>query len=125
MSILNGFNSDLFSGHRVIRVNSWEEFTSLQIPPDCELMAIHATPDKNYIYMKSNTTGNLVNERYHFEPDPVEEFDPKKYVTVDQFNELREEITDGFNSIKQSIATNANANANASGNGTKSYSGNK
>lgn len=117
MNILNGFNSDLFSGHRVIRVNNWEEFKNIQIPPDCELLAISGNDD-NFLYMKSNTSGNVVNERYHFELDPVEEFDPKKYVTVEQFNDLKEEISNGFNSIKQSLALTA-------GNAAKSNSGNK
>lgn len=120
MSILNGFNSDLFSGHRVIRVDTWDEFKSLQIPTDCELIAINSNPNENYLYMKkSDSAGHVTNERYLYEVDPVEEFDPKKYVTVDQFNELKKEITDGFNSIKQSLATNSAAITAKSNTGNK------
>lgn len=105
MDILSGFGSDLFSGHRIIRVKSWESWTNMQIPPNCEVMGIDENPDKNYLYMKRcDQNGNVINARYKYTDDPVKEFDPEKYVTVDQFNELMEKVNNGFDSIQQSIA---------------------
>ena len=121
MNILSGFNSDLFTGHRVIRVDGWDEFKSLQVPPDCEILAIDKNPEKNYLYMKrTDSLGNPTNERHEYFLSPVEEFDPKKYVTVDQLDDLREEVKNGFDTLKQSLAANT-----ANSGSTKSYNGNK
>lgn len=121
MNILNGFNSDLYSGHQVIRVDGWDEFKAMQVPPNCELLAIDKDPEKNYLYMKrTDSFGNPTNERHEYHPAPVEEFDPKKYVTVDQLNDLRQEVKDGFHSLKQSITANTANSGNS-----KPYNGNK
>jgi hypothetical protein len=123
MDILSGFGSDLFSGHRIIRVKSWDDWKKLQIPSNCELMGIDEDPDKNYLYMKrSDTYGNTKDARYKYTDDPVKEFDPEKYVTVDQFNELMEKVNNGFDSIQQSIAARGGTGP---GNNQKLNNGNK
>ena len=54
-----------------------------------------------------DSNGNEVCARYHYDPDPVEEFDPDKYVTVQKFNEFREEMKLGFDSIRKLITDSA------------------
>lgn len=124
MDILSGFNSDIFPGHRIVRVKSWDEWVRLQVPRDCELIGIDESNEKNYLYMKWNDANNkTVDARYRYEDDPVQEFDPEKYVTVEQFNKLMEEVNNGFDSLRQSITASHTATG-GSGN-TKSFNGNK
>ena len=114
MNILNTFSSDLYTGHRVLRVSSYEEFKALHTPPDCEVIAINKNPEINEIYMKQvDNFGNENPARYSYKEIPEVKFEPDKYVTVDQFNELKEEIRNGFSAIKSTTY---------SANGSKSIS---
>ena len=114
MNILNGFSSDLYSGHRVLRVSSYEEFKNMRFPTDCEVMAINKNPDVKEIYMAQiDNMGNFNPGRYSYEELPE-----VKYVTMDQFNELKEEIRNGFNSLK-SAPVSSNNNGSKPGNGNK------
>ena len=106
MNILNSFSSDLYTGHRVLRVASYEEFKNLHCPYDCEIIAINKNPEINEIYMKQvDNMGNEIPGRYSYKEIPEVKFDPDKYVTHEEFNELKEEIRNGFNSLKSSTNT--------------------
>ena len=109
MNILNTFSSDLYTGHRVLRVSSYEEFKALHTPPDCEIMAINKNPDINEIYMKQvDNLGNEKPAKYSYKEIPEVKFDPDKYVTHEEFNELKEEIRNGFNSLKSTTYSTTN-----------------
>ncbi len=125
MNILNAFGSDLYSGHRVIRVNSFEEFEDMEIPVDCEIIAINKNPEINECYMKQrDSLGNRVCERYELKAIPKKKLNPDEYVTKEELNDLRKEIKDGFNSIKQSF-TALSTSTGTSGNNAKSSSSSK
>lgn len=109
-SILTGLNQTLFPGQKVIRVNGYEEADKYPMPRDCEAIFIDSDPLSDHLYMKkTDSNGGTKTERYKYKEDPVPRFDPDKYVTVEAFNEFREEtrkfqedILDAIHSIKQS-----------------------
>ena len=114
MDILRSLNQAILPGARVPRVDGWEALKKYPMPRDSEGIFLDTDDTKDYIYMKSvDINGSETCARYKFELDPVEEFDPDKYVTVRDFNEFREEIRHGFDSIKDSIA-NANTDSKQS-----------
>ena len=109
MAILDSLNQTLFPGHRVIKVDGWQAADKYPLPRDCEVIMLDSNPDVNYIYMKkTDVNGAETFERYLFEADPIPKFDPDKYVTTDDFKQFKEEILDGFNSLKQSISGSVN-----------------
>lgn len=102
MDILNTLNQALYPGHRVIRVKGYKAAKEYPMPRDSEIIMLDDDPAINYIYMKKvDVNGAEVIARYKYEEDPVPEFDPDKYVTMDTFNEKMKEVMDGINSIKQ------------------------
>lgn len=104
MDILNSLGQAILPGARVRRFQGWEALTKFAMPRDSEVIGIDADDSKNYLYMKKvDANGNEVCARYHYDPDPVEEFDPDKYVTVQKFNDFREEMKLGFDSIRKLI----------------------
>ena len=115
MAILDNLNQTLFPGHRVIKVDGWQAAEKYPLPRDCEVVMLDTNPDVDYIYMKkTDTNGAETFARYLIEEDPIPKFDPQKYVTVDDFKNFKEEILNGFNSLKQSIT--AAGTAKSSGN---------
>lgn len=105
MDILSELNRALMPGSRVIRVNGWEQAEKYPIPRDCEVIMLDSDPESDHIYMKkSDVNGSEIVERYLIVEDPIPKFDPEKYVTVDDFKQLKEEMLNGFDSIRQSIA---------------------
>ena len=89
------------------------------MPRDCE--GAFFDEDEDYCYIKkTDTNGGVILLRYRLEEDPIPHFDPKKYVTVDDFSRFKEEILDGFNALQQTITANT-----SSGNYSKSGGGNK
>ena len=104
MDIFSEFNKALMPGNRVIRVNGWEQAEKYPIPRDCEVIMLDCDPDSDYIYMKkTDINGAPTFARYKIKEEPIPKFDPEKYVTVDNFNELRKEMLNEFNSLKQSL----------------------
>lgn len=95
----------ILPGSRVPRFNGWDEFVKFNIPRDSELIGIDADDSKNYLYMKKvDKMGVQTAMRYDYNPNPVEEFEPDKYVTKAELNDLKEEMKSGFNSIRELIA---------------------
>ena len=106
MDILNSLNSTLFPGHRVPRVNGWKEAEKYQLPRDCEVILLDQSPESDYIYMKKvDAAGVETFARYKISEEPIPEFNPEKFVTIDDFSKFKEEILNGFDSLKSAITT--------------------
>lgn len=109
MDILNSLNNTLFPGHRVPRANGWKEAEKYQLPRDCEVIILDSNPESDYIYMKKvDAAGVETFARYKIVEEPVPEFNPEKFVTVDDFAKFKEEILNGFDSLKSTITATAN-----------------
>ena len=110
MSIFQSLNNVILPGARVPRIAGWDALKKYPMPRDSEGMFLDEDDSKNYLYMKRvELDGKEICARYSYVEDPVEEFDPNKYVTVKDFNEFREEIRNGFDSIKDQFGATANA----------------
>lgn len=111
MDLLNTINPILTPGQRLLNVKGYEAAEKYPFPRDCQ--AALFDEDEDYVYIKvTDTNGGVTVRRFHLEEDPVPKFDPKKYVTVDDFAQFKEEILNGFNSLQQSIS-NANSIRNS------------
>lgn len=109
MDILSRFDQTFLPGGRVRRLNGWEALKKFSMPRDCEGMFLDVDDSKDYLYMKkTDPDGVETCARYKLTLDMPEEFDPHNYVNVRDFNEFREEIRNGFNSIQQQLSGNAN-----------------
>lgn len=105
MDILSNISQAILPGARVRRIAGWEALKQFSMPRDSEGIFLDEDDTKDIMYMKKvDANGVEVCARYRYEEDPVEEFDPDKYVTVKEFNEFRKEIKDGFDSVKELIA---------------------
>lgn len=104
-------NPAMVPGQRLLRTKGWEAADKYPTPRDSEVPIFDEELD--YVYIKvTDVNGGSTLRRFHLEEDPIPVFDPKKYVTVDDFNSLKEEIQNGFNSIQQSIAAGSNKQTN-------------
>lgn len=104
MDIFSELSRALMPGTKVIKVSGWQAAKKYPIPRDCEVIMVDSDPDSDYIYMKKTDINGAEDfQRYQIIEDPVPEFDPEKYVTVNDFKNFKEEILNGFNSLKQSI----------------------
>ena len=104
MDILSNLNNVILPGTRVKRFHGWDEFVKFAIPRDSELIGLDYDDSKDHLYMKKcDVNGNEVAMRYKYYPDPVEEFEPGKYVTKNEFDSLKEEMSHGFDSIRELI----------------------
>lgn len=118
-SITQSLNQALSPGQRVIRVNGFEEAEKYPMPINCEAIMIDSNPNSDYIYMKAtDLNGGEKFARYKIVEDPIPRFDPDKYVTTNDFEKLKEDISNGFDSIKQLI-TASTERANRSNGGIK------
>ena len=109
MGMLESLNQTLgqalYPGHREIRVSGYEQAEKYPMPRDCEAIFIDSDPKSDYIYMKiTDANGGERFARYKIIEEPIPKFEPGKYVTTNDFNSFKEEVLDGINSIKQSIA---------------------
>lgn len=111
MDLFNtGTNQTLLPGQRLLKVKGAEAAEKYPMPRDCEASLFDE--DEDYLYIKkTDTNGGVVLFRYKLEEDPIPHFDPKKYVTVDDFSRFKEEILNGFNNLQQTL-TSANPNPN-------------
>lgn len=90
MDILKGLTQSLYPGQRVIKVDGWQNADKYPVPHDCEVIMLDTTED--YIYMKKvDINGGEKFARYKIIEDPIPVFNPDKFVTIEQFNQLREE----------------------------------
>lgn len=114
MGMLESLNQTLgqalYPGHREIRVSGWEQAEKYPMPRDCEAVLLDSDPDSDYIYMKvTDSNGGERFARYKIIEDPIPRFEPGKYVTTSDFMSFKEEILNGFDSLKQSIAAAGNS----------------
>ena len=118
MELPTTLSQTLMPGQRLIRVKGgYEAAEKYPFPRDCEAPLFDE--DEDYCYIKkTDTNGATTLLRFKLEEEPIPHFDPKKYVTVDDFNNFREEMLNGFNDIRQAVQS-ASAN-NAGYNESKS-----
>ena len=116
----NGVNQTLLPGQRLLKTKGAEAAEKYPMPRDCE--ACLFDEDEDYIYIKkTDTNGGVTLLRYRLEEDPIPHFDPKKYVTVDDFTKFKEEILNGFNNLQQTITSGNNTGYKS---GKQSYKSN-
>lgn len=123
MELLNTNNTTLFPGQRLLRTNTgYKGAEKYPMPRDCEAPIFDENED--YVYIKkTDTNGGIFLSRYRLEEDPIPEFDPTKYVTVEDFSKFREDILNGFNSLKQTITNERSNGIGRSSNPTGKQSG--
>lgn len=113
-SISQSLSQALSPGHRVPRAKGWELAEKYPMPRNCEVIILDEDPNADYIYMKAtDENGAEKFARYKIVEEPIPKFDPDKYVTTNEFNKLKEEISSGFDSIRQLISANAERSANS------------
>lgn len=99
MDILSSINQAMFPGQRVQRVNGWEGLKAFKMPRDSEGIFLDIDDSKNFIYMKKvDSNGIETCARYSYEEAPYEEFDPVKYATKKDLEQMKEDIVNGFDS---------------------------
>ena len=104
MDLLKALGQTMMPGHRVPRVGSWDELKQYPMPVDSECIFLDRDPNRDYIYMKrTDANGGEVCARYKIKEDPVQEFDPEKYVRKEEYDELKEIVTNGFNSLMEQL----------------------
>lgn len=105
-SLLNA-NPLLTPGQRLLECEGFEAAEKYPFPRDCKAAIFDKNDD--YFYIKDTDVNGAVTLRmFSYQEVPIPKFDPKKYVTVDDFNSFREEIRNGFNSLQQSITAAGN-----------------
>lgn len=119
MDMFNSTNPTLLPGQRLLKVKGgFESAEKYPMPRDCE--AVFFDDDEDYFYVKkTDTNGGVILLRYRYEEDPIPHFDPKKYVTVDDFKTFKEEILNGFSTLQQALTANPGTNFSKSGGGYK------
>lgn len=123
MELFNNSSPTLLPGQRLLKVKGCEAAEKYPMPRDCETVLFDE--DEDYCYIKkTDTNGGVILLRYRLEEDPIPHFDPKKYVTVDDFNSFKEEILNGFNNLQQTLTNrNTNSGYSKSPNGSAKQSG--
>ena len=104
MDLTNITNPAILPGQRLLQTNNgWQGAEKYPTPRDTVVPIFDS--DESYLYIKTtDANGGSSLRRFKLEEDPIPVFDPDKYVTKEDFNALKEEITNGFNSIQQSLA---------------------
>ena len=101
---LFGNSQIILPGNRIPRMPGWEALKKYAMPRDSEGLWLDSDDEKHWMYIKVvDANGIETCMRCHYEPDPPEEFSPDKYVTKEEFNSLREEVRNGFNSVRGAI----------------------
>ena len=116
MDLLNtATNQTLLPGQRLIKVTGFEAAEKYPMPRDCEAVMFDESEDYCYI-KKTDSNGGVIFLRYKLEEDPIPKFDPKKYVTVDDFSKFKEDILNGFNDLRQAFTESGTSKSNGSSN---------
>lgn len=108
MDLFNTQNPTLLPGQRLLSVKGgFEAAEKYPTPRDCE--AAIFDEDEDYLYIKkTDTNGGVTLTRYQLVEDPIPRFDPKRYVTVDDFKSFKEDILDAINGIQKSVSAGTN-----------------
>lgn len=111
MDLLTNSNPTLLPGQRLLKAKGYDGADKYPMPRDCEAPIFDE--DEDYLYIKkTDTNGGVTLLRYKLEEDPIPHFDPKKYVTVDDFAKFKEDILNGFNDLRETLAANAGGGFN-------------
>ena len=108
MDVFTGNNQTLLPGQRLIKVRGYEAADKYPMPRDCETALFDDNEDYFYV-KKTDTNSGVMLCRFKYEEDPIPHFDPKKYVTVDDFAKFKEDILNGFNDLQQTITERSGA----------------
>ena len=121
VDLLNTQNPTILPGQRLLSVKGgYEAAEKYPTPRDCEVAIFDE--DEDYVYIKrTDTNGGVTITRYSLIEDPIPRFDPKRYVTVDDFASFKEEILNGIKNLQGTIQPNNGYN-NKSNNSGKQYS---
>ena len=95
-------NPTFFSGQRIQRVKGYSVFEKIQLPKDCEAIFLDEDQDVCYI-KKTDSSGQERSWMFGMNEMELPTFDPKKYVTVKDFESFKEECLNGINDIKQAL----------------------
>lgn len=124
MELLNTITTPVLQpGQRLLSTDSgFEGAEKYPFPRDCEASIFDA--EDNYFYIKkTDVNGASTIRMFKYEEVPIPRFDPKKYVTIDDFDSFKEEMRNGFTSIQSAISninTNSGKQYTKQGNGGQS-----
>lgn len=109
----NLWQPQLATGTRLNAVKGFDAAEKYPTPKDSVVPIFDE--DADYVYIKTTDVNGGVSMRmFSMKEEPIPKFDPKKYVTIDDFNSFREEMRNGFNAIHQSINNTVAANSERS-----------
>lgn len=104
MDFLSAFGQTTYPGQRLPRVKGYHAAKAYQTAHDSEAVLIDAdNPDIVY-FKKTDINGNDDTKGYDITPREDPEFDPTKYVSVEQFNKRMEKIEHGIDILTKSFA---------------------
>lgn len=90
------FNSGAYiSGQQIPRVKSIDEARNYPCPPNTEVILMDSEDETVLYFRKTDANGYATVERHRHYPDPEptqQEINDKRYITVDTFNQFKEEI---------------------------------
>ncbi|MBO7452564.1 MAG: hypothetical protein J6U54_19725, partial [Clostridiales bacterium] len=84
------------------RVRNSEEAEKYPLGPNSEMVLLHASDDTILYFKKTDAQGFSTVVRYRYYPDPEptqQEINDQRYVTIEEFNKLKEEL---LNATRQS-----------------------
>lgn len=106
-NLLSGANPLLTPGQRLLKCKGFEAAEKYPFPRDCEAPIFDE--DEAVFYKKvTDVNGATTIRMFEYNEVPIPRFDPKKYVTIDDFDNFKEEILHGFTDLQQSIQSIAN-----------------
>ena len=104
MDFLSTFGQTTYPGQRLPRVKGYHAAKNYRTARDSEAVLIDEdNPDIVY-FKKTDANGNDDTQGYNIIPIEEPEFDPTKYVSVEQFNKRMEKIENGIDSLTKSFA---------------------
>lgn len=115
MEALTLTNPALLPGQRLLSVKGGFESADKYPTPRDTVVAIF-DEDEDYVYVKTtDVNGSASIRRFKLTEEPIPKFDPKLYVTIDDFRKLQEEVRDGFSSLQQSITSSVSGATRSNG----------
>ena len=113
-------NPTLLPGQRLLSIKGgFEAAEKYPTPRDCE--AAIFDEEEDYLYTKkTDTNGGVTLTRYQLVEDPIPRFDPKHYVTVDDFKSFKEDILDAINGLQKHVPAGQSNKSNGDNN-SKQY----
>lgn len=109
MDLFNNQTQAFFVGQKIPKVSGFNAVDKFSLPRDCEAFFLDEENDIGYI-KKTDVNGNGYKIwMFDMKEKPIPVFDPDKYVTKDEMNQLKEDITRGFDDLKQALSARSGA----------------